>query len=288
MKKYISMLSLVVLFFACDDVEKRIYNGNEGDRTFLSFSSNIYDLPVTIDDTGSVEVTINSSTVSSVDRTYAISIVTDETTADAATYNLPATVTIPAGQYHGTFTITAQDNDLVETTPKDLVIAFTPLNENEDTDSTQAIVSIYQVCPITPGTFLGNYMMTQLTPNNPDDGVPVFSTQVVNIYQPNPAVPTSRAFRAVYLQELGIGQAASTVPFSLSCNEVITGNNIFTGLRCGTLPVGVPGITLGAGEIPGIFDVDNDTSFTLTLTEYVTPGGCGTAPYQVTFQFTKQ
>ncbi|HEY0046550.1 MAG TPA: hypothetical protein VGB44_07565 [Flavobacterium sp.] len=285
MKKYLSILLFVVAFSACDEVERTIYNGGEGDRTFLAFSSNVYDLPVTIDQTGSVDVTLSSSTVSSVDRTYAISVVADESTANPAVYNLPSTVTIPAGEHLGVFTITAQDNNMVETTAQNLVIQFTPLNESEDSDSTQATVSIFQVCPLNEGTFLGSYLMEQISAINPDDGgVPVFEPQVVTITQANPEVPTSRQFSAIYLEGLGIGQPAATVRFNLACLDVIASADIDTFLTCDQ----VSNITLGPGTTPGSYDTEDDTEFTLTVTEYASDGGCGAAPYQVTFKFTKQ
>src|SRR5690606_7563301 len=173
------ILMLLFVVAACDEtVDPTIYGGSESDRTFLSFSTNVYDLPVVIDDTGSVEIVLNSSSVSSVDRTYAISIVEEETTAAADMYVLPATITIPAGSHQGTMVVQGIDNN-VESEAMNLVIEFTPINPaTEDFDTNRAVISIFQVCPIEPGTFVGPYLMEQISAINPDDGVPVFETQV--------------------------------------------------------------------------------------------------------------
>lgn len=283
MKKVLSILTLLFVVAACDEtIDPTIYGGTESDRTFLSFSTNVYDLNVIINDTGTTNVILNSSTVSSVDRTYAVSIVEEETTAAADTYVLPATITIPAGEHQGVMVVQGIDNGLGSDSTN-LVIEFTPINPaTEDFDSNRAVISIMRVCPIEANMFTGAYLMEQISAINPDDGVPVFNTQVVNITATS---ETARRFSAVYLQGLGIGQPASTVNFNLSCGNVVTGAGINGFLLC---VQGGPTITLGPGAVPGVFDAGDDSSFTLTMTEYVTDGGCGSAPFQVTFQFTKQ
>lgn len=283
MKKVLSILMLLSVVAACDEtVDPTIYGGTESDRTFLSFSSNVYDFPITMDGTGSALVTLTASNTSSVDRVYSLSVVEEETTASPAMYGLPDTVTIPAGEHSVTFAVEGTDTGINPLIPLSIVIKFTAQSPIEDFDSDTATLSIVLVCPIPPNVFTGEYLMTQLTPNNPEDGnVPVFNTQVVNITATS---ETGRRFSAVYLEGLGIGQAAAVVPFNLTCGYVITATGIDTRLTCDQNS----NITLGPGETPGAYDVSDDTSFTLTMTEYVNDGGCGAPPYQVTFQFTKQ
>ena len=94
-----------------------------------------------------------------------------------------------------------------------------------------------------------------------------------------------RRLSAVWIEGLGIGQGPATVPFDLSCNEVlITSNSIGTSLTCGAGT-----ITLGVPAQNGVYDTSDDSVFTLWIAEYVNDGGCGVAqPLQTEFQFTKQ
>lgn len=281
MKKVLSILMLLFVVLACDEtVEPTIYGGTESDRTFLSFSRNVYDLPVVLDDTGSVTLTLNSSTSFSTDRVYSISIVEEETTADPSMYSLPATITIPAGEHQGTIVIQGTDNG-VEVAPVNLVIEFEPLNAAvEDFDSNRTVVSIFEVCPIPPGMFSGEYLIQQVTPNGAYGMA--FAPQVVTLVA---ETEYTRSFKANYLPAAVSGNEIE-VRFTLSCyNNVITSSGIDGLVYCneaaGTMK-------LGPGEVPGQYDVNDDSSFTVTITEFVSDGGCNVAPHQVRFQFTKQ
>ncbi|MDT8346555.1 MAG: fibronectin type III domain-containing protein [Flavobacteriaceae bacterium] len=146
-------------------------------------------------------------------------------------------------------------------------------------------MSVYSQCPIPATSFVGDYNMVQTTPNHPENGGPSFNSQVVSINAQ--ATPNSRVFSALYLEFLNIpGQTPTTINFTLDCpngNSVIVGSGINTFLGCG-----VGSITLGPASITGVFDVNDDTSFTLVLAEYVTDGGCGVpTPLVTEFQFTK-
>src|SRR5690606_36817249 len=98
-----------------------------------------------------------------------------------------------------------------------------------------------------------------------------------------------RRFDANYLEDLGIGQPDTRVSFSTLCGGVVTDNDLDTSLTCDQ----ESNITLGPGEVPEVFDIaavladDDDSQFTLTITEYVNDGGCGAPPYQVEFLLTK-
>ena len=125
--------------------------------------------------------------------------------------------------------------------------------------------------------------MEQVTPIHEANGVPTFETQVVDVFQNGGS--TERAFSAVWIEGLGIGQAASTIPMDLSCNEVlITSDEIGTSLTCGDGP-----ITLGSAPQNGVYDPTDDSSFSFIISEYILDGGCGVSPPLVTeFNLTKQ
>lgn len=60
------------------------------------------------------------------DRTVALAVDAAGTTADASLYSFPATVTIPAGQDRGTFTVTLNKGAVLETKAVRLRIVTTP------------------------------------------------------------------------------------------------------------------------------------------------------------------
>lgn len=270
-------------FVSCDEtVDPLIYNGVETEnRTFISFERSVYNLPVPINDTGSIQIILNASTMSPSERTFSLQLDTEKTTAESATFSLPSTVTIPANEYQGTITIMGMDNDLVEPTPERIVFNLTGLSDTQDTDFTEVTVNIFEVCPLA-APFTGTYFLEQITAINPDDGVNVFEDQILEVVSEG---DNTRSFSAVYLEGLGIGQPPSIVVFNLVCNDVIVNPGIGTGLLC---VQGSPVITLGPGTTPATYDPEDDSVFEINMTEYVTDGGCGAAPYQVTFRLTKQ
>lgn len=163
MKRLFNLLlvSASLLVISCEDVEPTIYNGETSDNTFLTFSSNVYTLPVVIDETGSVVITLNSSTVSDVDRVYNLEVIEEDSTADPQTYTLPSSITIPAGSYQGTATIEGVDGGLVETDGKPFVFRITNLS-GEHMDTEEITVNVVEVCPLEDD-FTGTYRFTQIT-----------------------------------------------------------------------------------------------------------------------------
>jgi hypothetical protein len=281
MKKIIYLLSLAFIITSCDDFQPATFDGGQ---TFVYFPDLSRNLDVVIDDTGSLEIQINTTTLSNQDRSVQIEIVEDGTDALPENYDIPSlTATIPAGEYFGSFVINGIDNS-VEITPRLLLLRIADAGADAVAAQDVLEVSIRQICPVEDGFFTGPYLLEQLTPIHPDNGVPTFETQVVDLVVNGGS--TERAFSAVWIEGLGIGQGPATVPFDLSCNNVlITNNEISTSLTCGDGT-----ITLGVPSQNGVYDTADDSAFTLWLAEYVNPGGCsgGPFPLQTEFQFTKQ
>jgi hypothetical protein len=274
MKNFIKIFIISVLLTSCGDFEPVIY---EGKQTLAFFDEATSTLEVLIDETGSVDIQIGATTLSTTERTINVSVVEETTTTEASNYNVPTTVTIPANEYFATLTVSGMDTSL-ETATETITIQVDSVDGGVGSPSAHSI-SIYQICPVE-AAFEGDYAITQLTAINPDDGIPMFEDQIVEITN---AGGLTRSFLANYLGGLNIGQPDSEVVFTLICNEVIVGADIDTSLGCGD-----GAITLGPATTPSAFDPLDDTTFELTLTEYVTDGGCGANPYQTTFLFTKQ
>lgn len=281
MKKIIYLLTLALFVASCDDYSPGTFDGQQ---TFVYFDDTSVNLDIVIDATGQANVQLNTTTLSSQDRTVTLVIDEENSTADPANYEIPSLdVVIPAGEYFGNFVINGID-DSAETTPELLLFNMASAGSDAVVTSDVLEVSVRQICPVADGTFTGPYLLEQLTPIHPDNGVLSFETQVLDLVVNGGS--TERAFTAVWIEGLGIGQGPATVPFDLSCNEVlITSNEIGTSLTCGDGT-----ITLGVPAQNGVYDTADDSVFTLWLAEYVNPGGCagGPFPLQTEFQFTKQ
>lgn len=293
---YKILFSLVFLasVFSCDEtIPEVIFDGDAStNRTFLSFPASVFNLPVAIDATGSVEVTLNSSTKSNVDRTFTINQIDEAdvedpesdpfTTANPLTYTLPSSVTIPADSYQATITIDGVDNNLVETAAKQIVFELEGLSESVDMDNNLIFVNIFEVCPIEEGLFTGNYLIEQITPINPCDGVPLFENQVVELSSTG---ATSRTFSAIYLEGISATFPSLNIEFSLVCNSVIVDESV-SGLACAGAE---SNINVGPAITPGTYVATDDSVFEVTINEYYTQdGNCGCTPYDTTFRFTKQ
>ena len=280
MKKIVYLLLAMVLITSCDDTESPVFTG---DKTLVYFANTSARLDVIIDETGTVDVPVNITTLQEEDTNVTVEIVEDETTAASENFDFESTATIPAGEFVGTFTVTGIDQS-VETTPELITFKISDA-EGFVFEDTFVEVTIKQVCPLgEDADFLGDYQLEQITPVHPANGVPSFQTQTVTLVNDGETeASTRRAFEAIWIEGV-IDQPASTVSFDLSCNNVVVDPDIDTFLTCDQ----ENNITLGPADITGTYDPEDDTSFTLILAEYVEDGGCGVSPPLVTeFSLTK-
>jgi len=147
---------------------------------------------------------------------------------------------------------------------------------------------LFAQCPLPSTAFVGDYNLVQTTPDHPENGGPSFNDQVVSLSVGSG--PNNRVFSALYLEFLGIAnQTPMDVSFTLDCangSDVIVDSGLDTGLTCDpNLPMG---ITHGPAATTGTFNVNDDSSFTLIIAEYVTDGGCGVpTPLVTEFTLTK-
>ena len=106
--KYIFLLVLAVLFFnRCEDD----IAGTE-DINYISFEVNT---PVIIVEQGSstqIEIKVYTTQKSGSDRSFNVEIIEDNTTANAESYDIPSTVTVPANSNVGTINVVAKDDNL--------------------------------------------------------------------------------------------------------------------------------------------------------------------------------
>ena len=272
----LSAFAILGSLTSCDE-NIVIYDPETG-QTLAFFTNGSSNFAVLIDQSGTLDIELGVSTISSSERTVAVSI-DASSTADAQNYTIASSVTIPANEFFGVLTVTAIDNT-IETSAETIVINIDGVDGAEVAGNASHTISLFQVCEITPGTFVGDYFLEHLSNSAACFAVATFEDQVVSIISTG---DTSRSFTANFLGGYSIGQPDSTVPFSLVCNEVIVGSDIATFLAC----AGEPSIVLGPAIVPANYDSADDSVFELSLTENP-GGGCGCNSPQVTFRLTKQ
>ncbi len=153
-----AILSLVFVAASCEE-DKVIFDGVNGESIARYNATSVINLPVVEEGESSVEVVIDVTTVSNVDRTVDISIVPEGTSAEADQYTIDqSTVVIPAGSYNARIKITghfdALETGIVETLRLNLnSVDGATLVEG----GTVANVNIFRRCPVVRDEFIGMY-----------------------------------------------------------------------------------------------------------------------------------
>ncbi|WP_159022764.1 hypothetical protein [Formosa sp. L2A11] len=109
MKKIANIFLIILsstLLLNCDDDQF------ESSLDYVTFSDATYQSSVDPGSTATKEITVYSTTISSTDRVFDIVVDLDLTTADADSYEVPTTVTIPANSNAGVFTVNLADVNL--------------------------------------------------------------------------------------------------------------------------------------------------------------------------------
>lgn len=261
--KFFLIAACIATLTSCD-YEPKVYDNVNG-KTLASFSSLTYDLPIVIDATGSSDITVNTSTVSDVDRTFNIEVDMDNTTAIMGSYNVPTSVTIPAGEYSGTLTLTGTDVAGVDTTPE--VLALNLVGGDGFGVGPTALVSVFQVCPI-PATFMvGDYLLGDISGVvGPGNGTSNFESIQVTIAVG--ATESQRVFRSAIYP--GFRPTQVDVLVNLSCGELILANvGPSPGLGCTATD-----IRFDAASTASTYDLTDDTFIIVNYNEDV-DDSCG-------------
>ena len=286
MKKIIYLLMIMVFVTSCDDTESPVFTG---DKTLVYFAKSSVALDVVIDETGTVEVPVNITTLQDQDVNVNVELVEDQTTAADENFSFENSAVIPAGEFFGSFTVDGVDQS-IETDPELITFRITDA-DGLVFEETLVEVSIKQVCPLDEGVdFLGDYTLEQTSGQNPF-GELAFETQTVTLFNNGDSdASTKRAFEAVYMELLGLGQPAMTVGFDLVCNNIVVDDpNNDNGVNDTFLGCGADiNITLGPDDTTGNYDESDDSSFTLIVSEFADDGGCDVNPITTEFLLTKE
>lgn len=274
MKNYITILVLsIALFVSCDDEETTTFDTENG-QTLVTFATGNSNLPVVIGGMGSVDIGVNATTSSTLDRTFNVIVDSENTTVDMSNINFNPQVVIPAGQFNGVLTINGVDNT-VEISPEELVLQ---IEDGNGAISEGALtVGVFQVCPVEETAFVGQYMITVNTPGALGCGI--FGDGAVVDVASNGGL--ARGFTTEYIIDCGFGSFPTVFEFNLVCDTTVF-SMVDTGIGCGDATIN---LVVSSGDMPGAYNAADDSEFTVQGTDDAS-SDCA-APTQTTYTFTR-
>jgi hypothetical protein len=156
MKKIIYLSLLILSFVGINSCEDGI-NGTK-DINYVSFQGATSSIVVEKNSTASKDIKIYTTQITGSERTFNIKVLTALSTADPASYTVPATVTVPANANVGTFTVNISDVNIVAAGVK-LVLGF----ESQDGLFTGSNITINmtRICTFNINDFIGNFIITE-------------------------------------------------------------------------------------------------------------------------------
>lgn len=278
-KLILLMLLAVTTFISCD--EEIVNYDNINGQTLVKFDeAAVKALNVEINNQGSVELTLTVSTVSTTDRTVNISLASSD--IPEADLDFSDVITIPAGEYAGTFSLTVQDSGLAIGEEFDVVFNIDGLSgaDNISIPSPNQTIRATIVCPVPDDFMVGEYEIADLNATvGPGNGTENFAAGVVNISVGESS--TQRVFTSAVLP--AFNSDIENIVINLSC-DVFQLGEVVPGLACTT---GVPyifGPTSRANS--GTYNVNaGDDLFVIEYVEDVN-GSCG-GPFSSSFILTK-
>lgn len=130
-------------------------------------------------------------------------------------------------------------------------------------------------CPLEENKFSGEYQVTLINGTGPFGrfAPEQFTADL------SPVTRTQRRFEFSYLPD--IGGFAETFEVEFICTKAVVVRHT-AGVGCGA-----GGIVWGPEGASTEFNIDDDSSFTLSFSDFVEDSGCGVSPYPVTLQFEK-
>ncbi|WP_438961657.1 hypothetical protein [Nonlabens sp.] len=263
MKKLILSGVIAIALLASCDKESELRKGAGTNTALASFSTNVIDFAVEIDTQNfgaSQDITVNVSQASNADRTINVNVVDDNTNADPLNYTIPASVTIPAGAYSGTLTITGQDTNL-ETTPTQIELELVA-PDSGTVAGPNATINIFQVCPIPDDYFVGAYTIGDLQGVFQGEN---FDTGTVDVMLPAPGAVT-RTFDASFFGN------SQNITINLVCNELVFATTFDSGFVAGTPASAI--IIKPASNNTSTYSLTDDTFFSVDYDNEA--GGFGT------------
>uniref|UniRef100_UPI00404A89F5 hypothetical protein n=1 Tax=Flavobacterium sp. TaxID=239 RepID=UPI00404A89F5 len=267
-------LSFAAFLIGCQEDDK-VFNA-DGNETAYFFSSSIVSFPVS-QDSNSVDVSVGVTTRSSSSRTYSVAVNAEKTTATPDMYSIDnASLVIDANSFNGVMSITSNLDVLPEGETFALVLDLVATNGYPMPSKDQVTISIFKSCPVPATSFVGSYLIAELTP-----------------YVDGPTLDDGSVVTVTAIAGSDLGRTFMTKNYPNYCTplrafnfDLVCGDVIVRAEQPSTCACTAAGLFFGPATEPSTFDVNDDSYFELTFTNDVT-GDCSAA-VQTTYSFTKQ
>ena len=279
--KKLSLLLLSIIAFSCGEHEDVIYDPNTS-TTFAFFSTTSTAMEVYLGDAPlSEQITVGVSTLSSQDRTVTLSVDEDLSTAAVGSYDVDLEVTIPANEYFGTSNVTAITDELTLCTTASVLLKIDSVSDGGVVSTAAHSVGMTKNENPLPDDFaIGEYTLTfngvQLLGGSSvwGDGTVVELTAGSS--------NSERTFMVKCYPDYGLGNPETDFTIELVCGKTTLKNDP-TLLTCSSAN---PGISIESVSTFGVFDGEDDSSFTLVFSEDVGGASCGAEAIN-SYTFTK-
>ncbi|MEW7281333.1 hypothetical protein ABW636_22325 [Aquimarina sp. 2201CG1-2-11] len=281
MKKCIlSLVALCAILVSCEQ-DKVIFSESQ---TFVKFEESNQSFTVNIGQASSEEIPVIVSSVSSSERSISVEVLEEETTLASSEYTV-GTIVIPANSYEGVLTVGFEDAG-VEASTRVLVLKVPTSADFSGGDQTLS-VSINQLCPVDPNTFVGNYTVSFADPIGLDAGTfnggLAFADDVTYELVLDPDNPARRVMQIVHQPKFCSGR--DPIPFEM---DFLCGNIIvpFQPGECVCTADGRPDWH-GPSSVPGSYDINDDSTFIVRFEENAADNCTSYDHHEAEVTFTK-
>ena len=272
------LLAVALIVSSCQPDERGVIFDGSGQEPLIQFEQSTANLAVIEGDgTSTVDILVDVSTVSNVERSFPVTVDVDASTADPTFYSVPATFTIAPGAYEGVLTITGNEVPSLTVDPTTLVVNLDDTDDVIVEGISSVEVDVFLVCPVPADFFVGNYELVN-TQQLIGDG---FSTDNVSAGTYELSVGAAQSERvfsgAVVLPAFSSFQ--NTVTLDLICNNLSLRGRI--EFSSGS------GIFHAANGQSSTYDLDDDSVIQVNYIENVN-GTNGFPAVPAQFELRKQ
>jgi hypothetical protein len=216
-----------------------------------------------------------------VDRTVNVNVVStgSENEATSDQYSVASTVIIPANTYRGTLAFTGFDNGIEIGETKTVTLEITDISGDVDANLdglSSTTVSMFQVCPVEPDFFIGEYQLTTTAPGI--FGIDTFVEGVVTLEQ-GESSSDARKFSSFVYPAFGT-YGPFNFRFTLVCGTVLVPSGQDTGIGCDI------NTRLGPSGSTGGYEAGDDSVLVIDFLDDEGGASCG-AETNATITLTK-
>lgn len=153
MKKINTILLLTLSLFSFNNCSDKI-DGGTNDINYISFEPKVPTIIVEKGGSKSADILAYTTQITGSDRAFDVNVITALTSADPASYDVPASIIVPANSNVGTLTVNVADNNL-DVDPVTLALKFGAKDGLFTGNSVS--LTIQKHCTLNINDFVGTY-----------------------------------------------------------------------------------------------------------------------------------